>query len=534
MSNGTKNASPLIVENSGRWFGNDGSWSTFYVYIGTPPQHFHVLPSTKGQTLYVPVDQDCMRMNISDCGGNRGVEVFDQRPSLGFQRNRSSTWKQIGTYRLGMGLNLGYSGNGYFGYDTAGPSSSRSNTPKLDQQAVVAFASTSFWVGQFGLLVTTLNLTDVEQPRSFLSNLREAGHIPSLSFGYSVGAPYRFTKVAGSLVLGGYDRSRISKGANATISVPIVDDMNIALQSISSTSANGTVNLLDDGIVSVIDSSVPELWLPTSVCEKFATTFGLTYFEPADRYIVPEAARSELRKLAPTISLTLGQSTTGGETITIDLPYAAFDLQANYPIFGTPTYYFPIRRARNTTQYTIGRVLLQEAYFSVDFERNRFNISKAFYSSPMPAQEIMTIESVNKTINPSPGTKNGGGGGGGGLSTGAIAGIAVGGAIVLLLLGLAAWWFGFRKKPVDEEATPPAPMEEKKEHLVDDQNSPQEIGGNAIQGRTDLELMGRHVEVAEMEADHKQPEKAQYHEKDANAAVAEVEGTSPIYELPSP
>jgi hypothetical protein len=163
----------------------------FYVHIGTPPQSFHVLPSFEGQTLVVPIDEDCARFNISDCGSLRGVEVFQSRPSEGFQVNKSSSWEELGIYRIGIGSNLGITGNGLFGYDTMGPSAGgNENVGRLQRQAVAAYATSDLWLGTLGLSMYALNMSDTEAPHSFLSSMKEEGLIPSLSFGYQAGAPY--------------------------------------------------------------------------------------------------------------------------------------------------------------------------------------------------------------------------------------------------------------------------------------------------------------------------------------------------------
>ena len=86
---------------------------------------------------------------------------------------------------------MGYSGNTYYGYDAAGILMSNNEITRLESQAVAAYATPGFWVGKLGLLELKMNLTEKDQPPGLLSHLKEAGHIPSLSFGYSVGASYR-------------------------------------------------------------------------------------------------------------------------------------------------------------------------------------------------------------------------------------------------------------------------------------------------------------------------------------------------------
>jgi len=57
----------------------------------------------------------------------------------------------------------------------------------------------------------------------------------------------------------------------------------------------------------------------------------------------------------------LSDVTAGGDTVRIVLPYAAFDLKAEYPLVQNTSYYFPLKHAANETQYTLGRTFLQEA-----------------------------------------------------------------------------------------------------------------------------------------------------------------------------
>ena len=131
-------------------------------------------------------------MNITDCGGQRGVEVFKSRPSPGFQKNESTTWQEVGIYRMGLGANLGLTGNAYYGYDNFGLGSSQdSDAIKVEKLTVAAYATPDFWVGQLGLSMFPIIMGETERPHSLLARLKEEGRIPSLSFGYQAGAPYR-------------------------------------------------------------------------------------------------------------------------------------------------------------------------------------------------------------------------------------------------------------------------------------------------------------------------------------------------------
>lgn len=120
---------------------------------------------------------------------------------------------------------------------------------------------------------------------------------------------------------------------------------------------------MGDAILSYIDSTVPEIWLPTDACTMFEKTFGLIYDSDFQGYYVNDSLRSTLLDANPTVTLTIGDNKSGGPTINIALPYKAFDLVAKWPRTTSvdSKRYYPLKRAANDTQYTLGRTFLQEA-----------------------------------------------------------------------------------------------------------------------------------------------------------------------------
>lgn len=334
------------------------------------------------------------------------------------------------------------------------------------------------------------------------------------------------TRVAGSLILGGYDRSR---QPNTTLTLPLNPDIVVGVQSISIASTNGSSNqILANGIKAAIDTNSPDLWLPTSVCDTIAAELDLTYFAEADRYVIYETARSTIRSSPPTFSFVLGSSTTGGPNVSIDLPYGAFDLQATYPIFNSPAYYFPMRRAANESQYTLGRAFLQEIYLSVDWERSVFNISQALFSSPPLAQEIVSIEPLNRTyglILQSNGSTEP-------LTIGAIVGIAAG-SLGLILFVILGWRVCSRRRKrtklstVESNAPDDFPTSDKEISEIRSNLSNQP--GSSKRG--DLELDGH--QIGEMYAPLEYYGHTQYKHADHHTELVEADSATPIYELPA-
>ncbi len=77
--------------------------------------------------------------------------------------------------------------------------------------------------------------------------------------------------------------------------------------------------------------------------------------------MVDDALHQSLLASNPNFTFTIADSTHGGAPVDIVLPYASFDLEATFPYVPNNTRYFPIQRAANETQYTLGRTFLQEA-----------------------------------------------------------------------------------------------------------------------------------------------------------------------------
>jgi hypothetical protein len=146
-----------------------------------------------------------------------------------------------------------------------------------------------------------------------------------------------------------------------TMADDITRDLVVALQSISYNGPDSTT-LLSTAIDVFIDSTDPNIWLPSDACNAFEAAFGLTTDSKTGLYLVNETHHNTLLNSNAEVSFRLSNVASGGDTVSIVLPYAAFDLTAESPIVDNTSYYFPLKRANSSTQYTLGRTFLQEAY----------------------------------------------------------------------------------------------------------------------------------------------------------------------------
>jgi hypothetical protein len=195
-----------------------------------------------------------------------------------------------------------------------------------------------------------------------------------------------------------------------------------------------TLSSSSDPVTALIDSTVPHLWLPRSVCDAFEQAFGLTYDPNTDLYIFNDSAKhSQLLQDKPSIVIALGNDNDPSGLVQITLPFAALDLEASYPIYANTTPYFPLRRATNDSQYTLGRAFLQEAYVVADYERSNFSVHQVSFSTQ--PQKIVAIYPPNSSLVEASGRDKQS------LSTGAIAGISIGAVAAVVFIGTLTWFF---------------------------------------------------------------------------------------------
>ena len=349
-------------------------------------------------------------------------------------------------------------------------------------------------------------------------------------------------QVAGSLTLGGYDASRfLPSNVSFAFAGDVSRDLVVGIQSImvnglnTSSTAPLNGNLLPNPILSFIDSGVPQIWLPLEACNLFEAAFGLQYDPVTELYLINETTHAALVAQNSSITFTIATDISSASSILIVFPYAAFDLQltADYPSINETTHYFPIRRAANETQYTLGRTFLQEAYIIADYERSNFSINQCVFSESAPEniQTIFptpnaTISSSLPTSTPSPSSHSN--------STGIKTGLAVAVAVVALILFsivlLIRHRRGKRKQVPDyiEKQNPVAEMDlgrQKPGELPEDLRQPPELEDSQkarqeLQGcRGGYELEQTRDSVAESQTDR---------------IMGETEGElGPPYELPA-
>lgn len=313
-----------------------------------------------------------------------------------------------------------------------------------------------FHLGNLGLSPRSINITSPnDQFSSLVGTLGEKNMIPSTSWSYLVGASYRSYPVSafGSLTFGGYDSTRLRVDQNLTLAGGS-DEFRPMLLGIESI-ASGSDTLLSEPIIAALDSTVAQIWLPISACQAFESAFGLVWNETSSLYFVNDSQHSALLTSNPSITFNLSTGVTSStDRLNITLPYAAFDMMASPPLVAgnEPLRYFPLKRAANETQYTLGRTFLQEVYMIADYSRGQITLYPAVYPEGDVPSNIIPICPPNSTtcldsISP-PSQKSTK------LSTGAIVGGVIGGVTVVLILGLGIIYLRRHRKTTPDYTGP--------------------------------------------------------------------------------
>ncbi|KAF2139242.1 uncharacterized protein K452DRAFT_232543 [Aplosporella prunicola CBS 121167] len=442
----TASPPPLAFTPDQNWDGIDGPWSSFTLRVGRPAQTVRVLASTGSQQTWVVAPGGCAYATGEEqdvCATQRGGT---------FNASASASWKAIGSFALGYEQSLGFRSAANYGYDAVGLGNVGDGGPTLANTTVGAMMALDFFLGSFGLHPKPTNFTSwQDESPSYMTMLKDQGLIPSLSYGYTAGNQYRLNKVLASLTLGGYDSSKfVPNNVSFAFAPDNERDLVVCLQAITmESSTKGSLDLLPEPAKVYIDSTVSQIWLPVSACEKFEEAFGLTYDNETDLYLVNDTLHERLAAMNPRVTFTLGTSSPKDGTVDIVLPYKAFDLTAQPPYQGLPnaTAYFPLRRGMNGTQYTLGRAFLQEAYIIVDHERANFSVSQCIFDDKASQELVGIADASSSNSDPDKdGDSDGDANDDGSLGTAAIAGLAVGLTVFVIAVGALVGLFYWRKR----------------------------------------------------------------------------------------
>lgn len=188
---------PKIVTPSGKFEGNDGKWSTFFINVnsnenGVNGQDFRVLASTSSSAILVPGKTEWCN---ETCAEKRGILLFDGKQPKGMEPQGS--WVKSGLYEIPVPY--WYSkefvhGNltlrGEKGATNVGLGQSSPTSLVLVDRYVISYVFEDYFLGSFGLESGSFGGQGATKP-TFLTQFRTENNIASASYAYTAGAWYR-------------------------------------------------------------------------------------------------------------------------------------------------------------------------------------------------------------------------------------------------------------------------------------------------------------------------------------------------------
>ncbi|THY42836.1 hypothetical protein D6C99_07304 [Aureobasidium pullulans] len=234
------------------------------------------------------------------------------------------------------------------------------------------------------------------------------GDIPSISYGLHVGSVY--PPVPGSLILGGYDRSRcistpiVSSGNKFTLAEIDLEVTSGGWPFVKKQSASDS-NLLLDGntgsnssLTVVPNPGVPYLYLPGNTCKLIASFLPVALDENLGLYVWNTTDPSFKRIMTSPSAIKFSFRTDFGLE-DISVPFALLNLTLDYPLASTPKQYFPCSpyTPSDGSTYHLGRAFLQAAFLGETGQTQKVFLAQA--PGPGAKDEVITkLASTDSTL----------------------------------------------------------------------------------------------------------------------------------------
>jgi hypothetical protein len=215
--------------------------------------------------------------------------------------------------------------------------------------------------------------------------LRQTNVIPSSSWGLQIGSTMQ--SQTGSLVLGGYDQSRLlgPVGVFEYNNAPIASLVDVTLGVETGGTPFNTSDigsLFDAGgnstIQMILNPSIPYMYLPFGMCEAIAQYVPVTYQASLGLYTWNTADPQYKRITTSPAYLKFIFEQSVSANLTIKVPFALLDLTLTNPLVSQSTQYFPCKPFSSPSgQWFLGRAFLQAAFLGMNWEQGKVFVAQA-------------------------------------------------------------------------------------------------------------------------------------------------------------
>lgn len=378
-------------------YGPDGPWQAVKIEIGSPSQPVDLYPGGTWQSNILPVTICLNETTSSTC--------FAEQAGL-YNSSASSTVSSFAVAGNGPNSTVDWTfgampltGSARWIFDNINIREDASGSPRIPISLLSMYSIDEAYEtlpdgSTFPIEVGTLALGAPAYNQSFnqlngLFNgsllpwyLYETNQIESASYGLHIGSSAM--GIPGSLLIGGYDQSRVLGTVTTQIYgsnfLPIdLLDVGIGVAEGGSpfnfTQQTGLLakgnSSLGHAIPVNVDSTAPYLYLPRSTCDAIASYLPVTYQAKYDLYFwtTTDPLYTQIVSSPAILTFTFRLDRSISQNVTINVPFRLLNLTLQAPLTTDPIPYFPCRPLDHGS-YTLGRAFLQAAFVGVSWQSN--------------------------------------------------------------------------------------------------------------------------------------------------------------------
>jgi hypothetical protein len=232
---------------------------------------------------------------------------------------------------------------------------------------------------------TSVNGSDVSL-NTTLPQAYVQGAIASPFYGLHIGSASSSVPVSGSLVLGGYDKSRcLTSPISSDTDTFDLTDIGLGVASGDSPFPKDRQlpvrNLLQSSGASSVKAypnpGVPYIYLPQQTCEAIAEHLPVNFNETLGLYIWNTSSPSYQDILTSPSYLSFDLQ-SGASKSTIYLPFALLNLTLEWPLVDVAAQYFPCSPYQPPDgRFHLGRAFLQGAFMAQNWQTKKLMIAQA-------------------------------------------------------------------------------------------------------------------------------------------------------------
>ncbi|PYH88468.1 acid protease [Aspergillus ellipticus CBS 707.79] len=416
----TDASSPLALNWSSQAYGPDGPWQAVEIAVGSNQQRVALYPGATSYTSTILTSTLCTNTSLSSTCYAAQAGTYNSSESTTAFVEPSAGWETLYWAVEGGGVEA-----------VVGDQVTISRVvPNVSFEAIyqtyMTYPNGKSYPVSVGTLALgapyrsdTIDNATLNMLASYLYTSGGEDGIPSYSYSMHVGSAS--PAVPGSLILGGYDKSRalgditsqsvsLESATSGEMQITMKDitlgvaegDSPFSFTSKSSLFLQSSGNVVQKTVT--IDPTKPYLYLPQETCEAITSYLPVTFNSSLGLYFWDTTASDYTNiTTSPTyLGFTFTQDNVSNQNITIKIPLSLLALTLEAPLVDTNTTYFPCFYSDESP--VLGRAFLQAAFVATNYHDGNGTGTWFMAQAPGPdyaAEDITDISEQDTSLSTS-------------------------------------------------------------------------------------------------------------------------------------